>query len=289
MKLGILSGVINVLVVVSLSGCEASASRESPSTVGIDVDSYGIINQYLYSGSACGPTSVLNALKFGKTSFQSIYRGLSGYNDKDKLRFLINQYGSKASQVERGETLYGENRGMKADDILPFFNSILKDHSLENVQGTYFERKSNESTIDHLYRIHQLLSKSLLSEVPIITSIRSFASQERSSDSSFKWQGVAAHVILITRVPKDLKSSQKGFPFNYIDPDSGSLYEGYIYVEDIRDFHAIKGSGETDFKWIEDSPFLLVIAPHLNLDTKKQKWHWRSFITLNYGVGNFND
>lgn len=254
----------------------------------VDVEPGAIISQQLYSNTACAPTAILNALRFGNDNLRSLYSRLAGNDAKQKLHAIIEKFGHKNSHVEAQNALFDNKVGMKADDILPFYNHILKVFKHEPVQGLYFDKLASETTHDHLRRTHSLLLDSIKSGYPPVISLRSFAAQRDTNDNSFKWQGVSAHVIVVTRIPASLEPFQKGFSFTFIDPESGSLSEAYLHIEEIRGFAAIKGSGETNFVWLDGSPFLLVTGPILNLNTNQQEWHCRSIITFNYGVGRFN-
>ena len=275
------------ILVFSIVGNTSFSQTQNELFVKVNVDPNLIISQQLYSPTACAPAAILNALRFGNKDLQSFYSKIEGDDAKQKLNSIIKKFGQKNSHVEANSVLFDDKVGMKADDILPFFNHVLGDFNHEPVQGLYFDRLSGESTNDHLKRIHRLLVHSIKNGCPPVISIRSFAAQFDQNDNKFKWQGVSAHVIVITKVPANLDSFQKGFSFTFIEPDSGSLCEGYLHIEEIRGFAAIKGSGETNFAWLADSPFLLITGPNLNLSSNRQDWFCRTFITFNYGVGKF--
>jgi hypothetical protein len=257
-------------------------------TVGVRVDDARIVSQALYSENACVPASVLNALRFGPPSFRKAFDTIPGEGEKDKLTHLVKTYGVKPSVVEPGPA-YDESSGIKAEDIPPFFNAILKDHGGETVEGTYFDRQPKESTGDHLRRVHGCLARSLAAGIPVVVSFRSFAAHRMKDKDDFLWEGVGAHVVLVTRVPRELDPRQKGFAFEFVEPHQVVRTEGYVGIEEVRGFKAVKGSGQKDFTWLADSPFLLVTAPVLNIGTRREAWYARSFITLNYGAGRFRE
>lgn len=280
MAIGLWLGImLHPLNAVHADSTQASQYREY---ISVTVNPRTIIDQDLYSDMACGPTAALNALQFGNPHLQTQFRQLAGRTHKDKLRNIILNAGQRPSVVEHG-TLYDEENGMKADDMLPFIRALLPDTT--SMQGVYFDRQQGESTEMHLQRVHRQLKASLTAGVPIITSIRSFAAQQ--SDTGHKWQGIAAHFISITGIPARLHPGQRGFSFEYIEPGKGKLAHGYLHTETVRDFLAIKGSGQTGWAWKGDSSFLIVVAPDLDLELSKQNWHDRAFMTLNYGVGAF--
>lgn len=282
---------LTILVLFSLSlsispvnpaladGSQAVKYREY---ISVDVDPSAIIDQDVYSNMACGPTSALNALQFGNPQLQAQFRQLRGRTHTQKLKNVIIGLGDRPSVVEQG-TLYNESSGMKADDMLPFMRALLPDSPY--IKGMYFDRQQGESSDAHLKRIHRQLKRSLAVGVPVVTSLRSFAAQP--DNTGYKWQGVAAHFISITGIPAQLRPGQRGFSVEYIEPGTGKLASAYLHTETVRDFLAIKGSGKTGWEWQGNSPFLIVVAPDLDLDLSKQNWHDRAFMTLNYGVGAF--
>lgn len=280
--------VILIIVACAFVGNVSYSAPQADFFAQADVDPGAIISQQLYSNTACAPTAVLNALRFGNENLQSLYSRIEGNDAKQKLHSIIEKFGQKKSHVKEKSVLFDNKVGMKADDILPFYNHILETFSHEPVQGLYFDKLAGETTLEHLKRIHRLLLNSIKSGYPPVISLRSFAAQRDTSDNSFKWQGVSAHVIVITRIPANLESFQKGFSFTFIDPESGTLSEAYLHIEEIRGFAAIKGSGETNFVWLDGSPFLLITGPILNLNSNQQEWHCRTIITFNYGVGRYN-
>jgi hypothetical protein len=275
---------IKILFLTALTFLNVSSFAQD---ICVPVPSEKIIRQGLLSENACGPAAILNALQFGNENLQSVYQKIPGESANDKLIYIADHYGKNASVVEKGKTLFGIDRGMMADDILPFFNAILGQYNVPQLQETYGDLAVGESTMAHLRRMHGYLVQSIRSGVPVVASIRSFATQKDPVDGQMKWQGVAAHVILITKVPGELQPFQKGFNFEFIDPSNGTVEEGYLHIEDIRGFAAIKGSGSENFQWLDGSPFLLAVLPSLNLDTNRQEWSSRTLMTLNYIVGSF--
>jgi hypothetical protein len=261
-----------------------ATNAEATETVGVTVDAKRVIGQQLYpKENACVPASLLNALRFGPKTHQAAFERLPGKTDKDKLLHIIEKYGVLPSQVEKRD-IFNE-KGVLADDIPLFLNAILKDFEGEAVDGMYFDRAKDESWPEFLRRVHGKLVHSLSAGFPVVVSVRSFGAVKH--DDKFLWEGLGAHAIVITRVPKKLQSYQQGFAFEFIEPSKPSLREGYLYCEEVRSFQAIKGAGQKDFKWLDNS-FLTITAPSLNIETNKQPWYARTFLMLNYGVGKFS-
>jgi hypothetical protein len=264
--------------------------------IGCDVDPAKIIAQ---EGRTCVPTSLLNALRFGPSSFQEIFMALPGGSDSEKLRSLVELRGSEPSEVVRGRKLF--ESGVQMDDIAAFFNSLLA-ASGEFVTGKHFDVASQEKPAAHLRRIYSLLISSLQQRVPVVAMVRAFAAAEREGEE-FRWRGLGQHAVLIVRVPASITPDAQGFVCQFVDPAIGALCEGYVYSEISREFHAMKTSSvgftyseaENKFvplkglgdRWIKNG-FLHLVSSSLWLGTQDVPWYARTFVTLSHGVGNFN-
>ncbi len=253
----------------------------------IAVDPTKIIDQNEYSKFACTPTAVLNALQFGNEHLQNVFVSIPGENPNKKLRHIISTYGGLDSIVSAEQTLFGEERGMKGEDIVPFVNSILEKSAAKRMVGAFADRRDHESSQNQVARVHKNISDSLSAGVPIIASIRAFAALPTGPLWTQQWNGVGSHAIVIVGVAPIGNTSGSGFAFTFIDPDGAQLEEGYIFMETTRGFRAIKGSHETDYVWVGDRAFLNVCAPTLRLGTGQLPWNTRSFFTLHFIVGDF--
>ncbi|MBA3938962.1 MAG: hypothetical protein H0X38_16065, partial [Planctomycetes bacterium] len=222
---------------------------------------------------------------------------------------MLATFGGLPSQVDAGKPLYGDDVGVKADDIPVLFNALLAAHNQAPLAGTYLDRRDGESAAALLRRVHALLRTSLEAGIPVVASIRSFAALRAApaagrggepgkaggnapatvpvgGPEEFSWSGIGAHVVLIVAVPRVLETWQGGFAVRYADPWIGALAEGYVRSEERRGFMAVKGAGETGFAW-KDNAFVQLDAPGLDLGTSRLPWYERSFFTLNYAVGRF--
>jgi hypothetical protein len=270
--------------------------------VGVDVDPSKIIRQDIIPrDGACGPATVLNALRFGPPAFQDAYSALPGNSDSEKLASIIATHGSAPSAAIPGQSLFASTGGMWTDDLYTYFSSILGDQT-KSLAWTYFEVADRESPAEHLRRVHSLLVLSLEQGVPIIGSINSFAARKQK-DEMFQWKGICGHFILIFGVPRQINGDGQGFLFQFIEPGIGKPCEGYVYSETVRPFVAAKSSstgyiysetakqfvpikGSHESKWIENG-FLHVISPSLPLRTQNEPWYARTFLTLDFGLGRF--
>jgi hypothetical protein len=273
---------VTLLCAIQLAAAENLSAVEM---IGVDVDPTQTVCQKIVAvENACTPAVALNALRFGPASFRKVLERLPSKTDQERLTHLIERFGAAPSSVEPEQKVFDPKRGVFADDFPKFFNAILETGGVEPLTGAYFDLQEKETPEAHLRRIHAQLAHSLGSGVPVITSIRSFAAVQHGD--KYLWDGLAAHTILIVRVPKDLAAQAQGFAFGFIEPSTGAVREGYIYAETARGFQAAKGSGQTKFKWL-DRGFLLVVAPSLIIETSNQPWYARTFLTLNYGLGAF--
>lgn len=271
--------------------------------VGVAVEPAKIICQTIVPvKGACGPATFLNALRFGPPAFQDAFAGLPGDTDAEKLAGIIATHGAQASAILPWNTLFGRKGGVWADDARRYLKSILGAHA-ERLLPTYFETTGKESPSEFLHRVHALLLSSLERGVPVITVIRGFAARKRD-DESFVWEAISGHFVLLVRVPRIINPGAQGFVFQFVEPGFGKLYEGYIYAETVRAFQALKEScmgysfSETTEEyepipgslqsshWIKNG-FLHVVSSSLHLETYKEPWHARTFLTLDFGLGKF--
>jgi hypothetical protein len=267
-------------------------------TVGIDIDPTKIIPQNVVSSRrACVPACFLNALKFGPSSFQKRFAGLSGDSDKEKLSAVIQIFGSEPSGVRSGARRF--EGGVLHGDAAGCFNSVLS--SKDHLTTLQLDIEDEETPNEHLRRVHGRFVSSLKRGVPIVASIAAYAA--RYEKGEFGWNRIAEHAILIVRVPTELAANVGGFVFRFVEPSKAELCEGYIYSETVREFRAIKGlspgytydetakrfvvmKGTSD-QWI-DGGFLHVVSPSLLLRTYNEPWYVRTFFALTHATGKFS-
>jgi len=233
----------------------------------------------------CTPASILNCLQFSSKSFRSVYDRLPGKMAREKLSLVIGKYGSRDSVVKPGYKRNTED-GMYDEDALAFFNELLADYKAPQLNGISPSRLSGETSFDFLRRVHKYLAQSLSKEVPVVAGVETYAAHEYKDDARLKWMGAYSHSILITGVPRELTSYEKGFTFESVDSLNGTAEQGYVYTEDIREFQAIRRSGP-HYEWVGGSPFLLIVLPSLGLATERQAWNVRTIMTLSYLIGQF--
>lgn len=276
------SFVVTVSLLTCLFSVNIFASQQN--FIRINIDDSKAINQHIYSRYACGPTSVLNTLLFGPGEFQSIFQNIPGATNKEKLTYIIEKYGMTPSEDYKEGIKWHPNSGMSPVDLSYFMKDVLQKKS--NLKGKFLERLKHETTKQHLKRVHNYIKNSLKKGIPIIVSLRSFSPHRSSKNKGeIVWNGLGNHFVIVTGIPSSIKSYEKGFSFEYLDANGPKRATGYIYIEDIRNFTAIKGNTK-QWKWLTDSAFLLVNVPSLDtLKVQDQDWYWRSIITLNYAIG----
>lgn len=234
----------------------------------------------------CTPATILNCLQFSKKSFRSVYDRIPGKMAREKVSFVISKYGSRDSIIKPGYKRL-EDQGMHDEDALSFFNELLADYKAPQLNGISAYRLSSETSFDFLRRVHKCLSQSLSKEVPVVASVETYIAHEYKDIAALKWRGGYSHSILITSVPKELRSYEKGFTFEFVDSLKGTVEQGYVYTEDTREFQAVKRSG-SNFEWLGGSPFLVVILPSLGLGAEQQALNMRTIMTLSYLIGQFS-
>jgi len=249
------------------------------------VDPSRCVDQNLVSLNACCPTSILNSLIAGNAKMQTVYKRLDGDDAKAKLAGVIDKYGKVPSEdYGDGRERWDPNIGVSLVDTQDMFNDILAAASAGKVDGGYLDRSKSETPQQFLRRVHGKLAASLAKGVPPLISMRSFACYWDNQQDRVLWTGMSNHVVMVTGLPRKLEETDQGFAFEYLDPDKCKLASGYIYADIVRPFAAVRGNN-VKFKWLSGlSPFLLVQAPSLSLGTGKQKWFFRTILTLNYGI-----
>jgi len=269
---------------------EAGPSQRTKTTVkrtflqvAVDVDE--AVDQNVYSAKACGPASVLNALAFGNDSFRKAYRKIEGKRAKDKLAALIEGWGKVESDDYTTGERWRPKSGVSPHDLTCLFNDLLETEGGGSVTGRFLDRTPGEDPAKFVERIHASFRTSLARGVPVIVNLRSFAPGRTGKNDSIVWNGVASHFVLLYKIPETLEREERGFVFEYLDPNGPVLGTGYIYFEGSRNFTAAKGNSER-WKWLKNRPFLLVNVPTLNtLDVQEQDWYWRTIVTLNHAIG----
>ncbi|MFT5471167.1 MAG: hypothetical protein ACI8UO_006300 [Verrucomicrobiales bacterium] len=241
------------------------------------------VDQNIYSSMACGPTSVLNAVKFGAPE---VYQKLLGADDETRLRFVIDRYFRKPSVTRDNAKRFEEAGGVGHKDLAAAMRDLAEEHGLPKVQSAEVVRKEDEKEREFLFRVHHALRTSLRNGVLPIVALRSQVSRQNPGTGEWKWEAMTDHFVVITSVPDRLHEGELGFAFEMIDPDGGYTSTSFIYTERRHEFAAFQGES-VEGQWLGGSRFLLVTAPRVyNLvDEKKADWQSRILTTLSFFVG----
>jgi len=257
--------------------------------LGVPIDRLLIIDQNVdpeYKARACGPTAILNSLRFATGDERDIFPGLVGSDDATRLRYLIDRwFTGRASVVADGVKRFGAH-GCYVEDLAAGFNELLREYKQPVAKSGFLDRRPEEgSDRNFLERIHGQLADSLRSGLPPVVSLRSFVARKHYGESDTSRWGIARHhFVVITGVPEKLAENDLGFRFEYIDPNGGETGSAYTYAEQHLAYRAFKGSNGIG-EWLRGTPFLLVIAPGIkSLQPLNADWPDRVIITLNHAI-----
>ena len=258
----------------------------------VEVDAGKIVKQQLYGDSsvACGPTSMINVLRFGTPEMRQTYASLVGSDDRARLRYVIDRYfKNKQSVIYPREKRFGHH-GVFPADLGSAFNDLLREHQLKEVAWQETDRDESENDRDFLERVHNALEQSLAGGVPPIVQLRTFAAmQEEDGSRKVVWKATNNHYLVVTRVPSRLRKEDMGFVFDAVDPNGGRLVSGYVYGEGQQPFRAERAATDPrDPEWLSGRPFLLVAVPGAtSLRPSKAIWRDRVIVTLSAVVGRY--
>jgi hypothetical protein len=247
-----------------------------------------VVSQQALGDMACGPCALYNAFAQGSPELRDLAYRLPGDTPTDRVRSLIQRYGSKASETYRGtRTRFTPVHGLASADGLALANDWLEDYQLARVWGDYLERAKDETGNQHLRRVHALCKGSLAAGLPPVLELRSFAARPYGKD--YRWDALAGHLVALVEIQPALAEGEKGFSFRFADSLSGRVEFGYLHLEEARSFAATKrftvsAQGKEQWEWLAGFPYLQVTAPSLRLLTDREPWHARTTITLRYAL-----
>ena len=247
-----------------------------------------VVPQKSIGPMACGPCSLLNALKFGGRAERTAVGEITGADDLAKVRHLIEEYGRGASEAYPDRPRYREKGGMCDLEMLGMVNDCLANVSLKKVEGAPLDHTELKSPGEHLRDIHARLRHSLDTGFPPLVIIRSFVakaveSPQKGADA-YQWWGMTGHWMAVIDLPKRLTPGALSFTMKVADSWTGVPQDCFVYEEQFRNFTAAKGD---DRKWIwptVERPYLVAVMPALPLGTKDTPWYLRSNIVLSYGI-----
>lgn len=244
-----------------------------------------LIDQHSYSDTACGPSALLNAIKFGSLSHQTAYHSLAGADDSAKLRFMIERYFDQPSLIFERQKRFTKAGGVTHADLLAAYQDLAEVSGLPEPQGKEWIRREGQPSVDFVRDTHRKLRFSLRQEMAPIVALRSQIARYDAEASSWSWRKMADHFVVVTAVPDELRSDAHGFAFEYIDPNGGKHATGFIHAERRQAFAGYQGTAALG-RWLDGNRFLLVAAPNSYslIDGDRANWHDRTLITLSFVI-----
>jgi hypothetical protein len=272
--------------VAYFSGCKkpnrpsvrAAASSTFRMDLCIELDRTKICTQFAYKGklNTCGPTAIINSLQFGNGELRAAYNKIGGETSTDKLLSIIQEF-EQVNSLNFGLPIFYD--GVYLEDLGLIYESILRKYGVRQPSYLFLNKRTNESKREHLVRIHDYVKSSIWKGFPPVASIR-------LHDARDSGLAMASHSIVIVRIPESLYEEQQGFVFDYVDPYTGGIHQGYVFVENSRPFRSNVTSRHE--QPMVGSPFLNVSVPSAML------WHGglnensRTFVTFHHLIGGFD-
>ena len=171
-------------------------------------------NQLSLASNACGPTALLNALRFGSSPYQQSAAAIAGNSDREQIRRIILTHGRESSAHIPGQARW-TRRGVNAAD--------LTDIARDCCQGTSDAPTlfiPNSSLHANLAGIHKKIANSLRRGFPPIASLRRYDGI-RTIDS---------HFITIIEISAEPDEKATSMPITYIDPLGGKKLSGSLVI-----------------------------------------------------------
>ena len=186
-------------------------------------------NQLVVAGNACGPTALLNALRFGNSDWQRAATAITGETDKQWIYTIIREYGMRPSSHFKGRPRWSR-KGVNLADLADIANELTHSHFLPLVSQEVVFLKAGESQEKQLGRVHDLMATSLKKGLPPIVSLRRYV-RRATAGRAPEWLVLDAHFVTVTAVPR-MEKGARSFPVSYIDPWGGTRCEGSIEIPD---------------------------------------------------------
>jgi hypothetical protein len=224
-------------------GAAATPMREAPNSGAIPA------NQLVVSGNACGPTALLNALRFGSPAWQRASEAIAGGTDKQRILTVIRESGMRPSGSIQGRPRWSQ-KGVNLMDLCDIGNELTRGHFLPLMSQEVLFSKPRENQKKLLARVHRRFETSLEKGLPPVVSLRRYVHRSGKSGPA-EWVVLDAHFVTITAVPHKLEPGAGSFPVTYIDPWGGKICQGFIRIPD-------RGVLATD---PADSPCLEAVFP----------------------------
>jgi hypothetical protein len=225
-----------------------------------------VISQSDIGDCACGPCAVFNAFQFGDPSLNNLADVLPGDVPADKVRALIDRYGSEPSVVTRTQPRYLANGGMWEDDLVPFINDCLKTGGDAPVRGERLALQGNETGNACLRRVYNELNHSLSAGFPPVVNLQAYTEHKGFFHDYWKWMD--GHFVTVVSVQKSLPQNASKFSMWVADSQSGRVLEVFVYADQNRQAASLAGSqtqrsGKAPVQLAHEYPWLTIESPRL--------------------------
>lgn len=225
-----------------------------------------IIDQKSVGDCACGPCAIFNAFQFSSAPLNHLAAALPGDAPGDKVRALIQRYGSKPSLVTPTEPRYLTRGGMWDADLVPFINDWLADNHAPPIIGERLALQNNETAQHYLQRVYGELSHSLAAGFPPVINLQSFAA--RAGFFHRHWQWMDGHFVTVVAVQEHLPPEATQFSMQVADSQSGRILQVWVHAgrnqnSTMSTARRARRSGQSWKEGVEPYPYLMIQSPKL--------------------------
>lgn len=238
-----------------------------------------VLDQKEVGQCACGPCAIFNAFQFGGASLNTLASTLPGDTSADKVRSLIQMYGSKPSVNVHGQPRYLPDGGMSDADLVPFINDWLADKDASLIKGERLTIQNNETPKGNLQRVYNELSYSLAAGFPPVVNLQSYS--ERKNFFHHYWKWMDGHFVTVVAVQKELPKDASKFCMSVADSQSGRVLQVFVSAGENNSSTSLaknemRRSGKMVIPPAQGASFLTIRSPKLEAiltghDAKSQR------------------
>lgn len=212
----------SLFLALGVSAVAAPLLQEAPNPAAVPA------NQLVVAGNACGPTALLNALRFGNPDWQRASAAITGDTDKQRIYTIIRECGMRPSKSVPGRPRWSR-KGVNLPDLRDMANEMTQAHFLPLMSDEVLFLQAGESQEKLLKRAHQWLETSLAKGLPPLLSLRRYVLRKQEGRPP-QWVVLDAHFVTLTALPRKLEKGARSFPVSYIDPWGGKIHAGAICI-----------------------------------------------------------
>ncbi len=223
------------------------------------------VNQRVIDKNGCGPTSLMNAYRFGSPAWHVGYDKLGANIDstnKQKFTDLVNRFGIHISR-HNGMVRWDKRNGISTPDLCDMANDYQRSRRTNLPQLSVYTHfnPSDEANVTLLQDVHKKLRNSMLKGFPPILTIKRFT--QRSMGGFLIWKQVHGHFVTLYEIPGRIAPEATSFKIKYVDPWGGRILTGTVKIPE-QSFYAIDSTLSKNLKF-RKSPTLVVDFPHSSL------------------------